>query len=212
MKTKLLKIIADTEKYMEELNQIKNNEFYSEKLKEQKIQKLEEEFKNNTEAVFNKISDSLDKEAASIKDKLQEMQSGNYDKRQYEYNKAVNELSNYDDINNYLSDKLAGSDDEIAKQEARKAALGKAKANDPAEYEQLKQVVADNMSNDERALRKDLAKVDIKRQNLEGAKSSFNYDLKNNDIDMLKKTFPAYADETGIDEKAAKKVADTITE
>jgi len=212
MKTKLLKIIADTEKYMEELNQIKNNEFYSEKLKEQKIQKLEEEFKNNTEAVFNKISDSLDKEAASIKDKLQEMQSGNYDKRQYEYNKAVNELSNYDDINSYLSDKLNSTSDEIARQEARKAALGKAKANDPAEYEQLKQVVADNMSDDERALRKDLAKVDIKRQNLEGAKSSFNYDLKNNDIDLLKTTFTAYSDNSGLDEMAAKKVADTIAE
>ena len=212
MKTKLLKIIADTEKYMEELNQIKNNEFYSEKLKEQKIQKLEEEFKNNTEAVFNKISDSLDKEAASIKDKLQEMQSGNYDKRQYEYNKAVNELSNYDDINSYLSDKLNSTSDEIARQEARKAALGKAKANDPAEYEQLKQVVADNMSDDERALRKDLAKVDIKRQNLKGAKSSFDYDIKNNDIDLLKTTFTAYSDKSGLDERAAKKVVDTIAE
>ena len=106
MKTKLLKIIADTEKYMEELNQIKNNEFYSEKLKEQKIQKLEEEFKNNTEAVFNKISDSLDKEAASIKDKLQEMQSGSYDKRQYEYNKAVNELNNYAVHVNILFDSI----------------------------------------------------------------------------------------------------------
>jgi len=212
MRTKLLKIIADTEKFKNKLDQIKNNELYSEKLKEEKIQKLEEEFKNNTDSVFENLSNSLDKEAASIKDKLQEMQSGSYDKRQYEYNKAVNELSNYDDINNYLSDKLAGSDDEIAKQEARKASLSKAKANDPAEYEQLKQVVADNMSDDERALRKDLAKVDIKRQNLKGAKSSFDYDIKNNDIDLLKTTFTAYSDKSGLDERAAKKVVDTIAE
>ena len=212
IKRKLLKLIADAENYQNEIERIKNNELYSEMLKEEKIQKLEEEFKNNTDLVFENLSNSLDKEAVSIKDKLQEMQSGNYDKRQYEYNKAVNELSNYDDINNYLSDKLNSTSDEIARQEARKAALGKAKANDPAEYEQLKQVVADNMSDDERELRKNIAKIDIKKQNLKGAKSSFNYDLKNNDIDMLKKTFPAYADETGIDEKAAKKVADTITE
>jgi vacuolar-type H+-ATPase subunit I/STV1 len=212
MRTKLLKIIADTEEFKNKLNEIKNNELYSEMLKEEKIQKLEEEFKNNTDSVFENLSNSLDKEAASIKDKLQEMQSGNYDKRQYEYNKAVNELSNYDDINSYLSDKLNSTSDEIARQEARKAALGKAKANDPAEYEQLKQVVADNMSDDERALRKDLAKVDIKRQNLEGAKSSFSHDLKNNDINLMKKTVIGFADDSGIDEKAAKKVADTITE
>ena len=212
MRTKLLKIIADTEKFKNKLDQIKNNELYSEKLKEEKIQKLEEEFKNNTDSVFENLSNSLDKEESSIKGKLQEMMSGDYDKRQYQYNKAVNELSNYDDINNYLSDKLAGSDDEIAKQEARKASLSKAKANDPAEYEQLKQVVADNMSDDERALRKDLAKVDIKRQNLKGAKSSFDYDIKNNDIDLLKTTFTAYSDKSGLDERAAKKVVDTIAE
>jgi len=212
MRTKLLKIIADTEEFKNKLNEIKNNELYSEMLKEEKIQKLEEEFKNNTDSVFENLSNSLDKEAASIKDKLQEMQSGSYDKRQYEYNKAVNELSNYDDINSYLSDKLNSTSDEIARQEARKAALGKAKANDPAEYEQLKQVVADNMSDDERALRKDLAKVDIKRQNLKGAKSSFDYDIKNNDIDLLKTTFTAYSDKSGLDERAAKKVVDTIAE
>jgi len=212
MNTKLLKIIADTEKYMSEIDRINNNEDWSEDFKKQKRAEVEEEFKKNTDSAFNNLSDSLNKEESNIKNKLQEMMSGDYDKRQYEYNKAVNELSNYDDINNYLSDKFNTADDEIARQEARKAALSKAKANDPAEYEQLKQVVADNMSDDERALRKDLAKVDIKRQNLEGAKSSFSHDLKNNDINLMKKTVIGFADDSGIDEKAAKKVADTITE
>ena len=207
MRTKLLQVAARAEEYKNKLDQIKNNELYSEKLKEEKIQKLEKKFNDNTAAIFDKLDSKLDKEESSIKGKLQEMQSGDYDKRQYQYNKAVNELSNYDDINNYLSDKLKGSDDEIAKQEARKAALSKARATDPAEYEELKQVIAENLSDDERELRKDLAKVSLKKQNLEGAKSSFNYD---NDIDLLKTTFTAYSDNSGIDERAEKRITDTI--
>ena len=66
------------------------------------------------------------------------------------------------------------------------------------------------MTDNERELRKNLAAVDIKKQNLEGAKSSFNYDLKNNNIDMLKTTFIAYGDNSDLDVKAAKKVVDTI--
>lgn len=212
MRNKLLKIVADTENYMEELKKLKNSKQYSESFKKEKISKLEEEFKENTNSAFDEISESLSKEESSIKDKLQELRSGEYDKRSYLYNKAVNEMSNYNDISEFLSQKLNSDTEQLEKFEARSAALSKAKASDKAEYEQLKQIVADNMSDDERALRTDLAKVDIRRQNLKGAKSSFNYDLKNNDIDLLKTTFTAYGDSSDLDEKAAKKIADTIAE
>ena len=208
MKTKLLQVAARAEEFKKEVEKIKQVEDWSESFKDEKIAELEETFKKNTNSIFENLNSKLDKESSSIKEKLKEMQSGSYDERQYQYAKAINELNNYNNVNDYLQDKLADEDSEIAKQEARKAALSKAKAKDPANYESIKQVISENMSDDEKELRKNLAKVSLKKQNLKGAKSSFDIDSDN--VDMLKTTMSAYGDDSDLDEKAAKRIADTI--
>ena len=207
MKTKLLQVAARAEEFKKEVEKIKQVEDWSESFKDEKIAELEETFKKNAAAIFDKLESKLKKEESSIKGKLQEMQSGSYDERQYHYTRAINQLNNYENVNDFLKNKLADEDSEIARQEFRKAALSEAKAKDPADYESLKQVIAENLSDDERELRKDLAKVSLKKQNLKGAKASFDYD---DDVDMLKTTMAAYGDTSNLENKAAKRIADTI--
>lgn len=58
-------------------------------------------------------------------------------------------MSDYESPIDYLKDKKEVASNEIELQEARKAALSKARATDQGTYEQLKSEVVDTMGDDE---------------------------------------------------------------
>ncbi|MFW5991675.1 MAG: hypothetical protein ACOCQN_00605 [Halanaerobiaceae bacterium] len=216
MKKELLKIASKLENFHQEREKNQNDKYVSNELAKERISKAEKEFKNYAEDNFQKVENKLNRQAEKARKKLQDLQGGDYDRRQYEYTKAVNELSNYDDPIKYLQDKKEMAGNEIELQEARKAALSKARATDAGTYEQLKSEVVSTMSDDELEARRKLAKVELRKQDLEGAKNSLNYDFYDNvsksygDPELIKTNLIAYSETDNIDQKAEKKIADTI--
>jgi len=212
MKTDLLGLVAKMEKKQKKIENIRNDETLSDSFKQDKINEVKKSYDEEVESTFKKLENQLNDSISSNYKKINELQSGDFEKRNYLYNQAAYELSNYDSPADFLDKKRETAADDLELQEARKVALGKARAGDVGNYEKVKESIVETLSDEEYQARKEIAAAEIKKQNLEGAKSSFNYDLKNNDIDLLKTTFTAYSDNSGLDEMAAKKVADTITE
>jgi len=213
LKKQLLKVANKIDNFAGEVENIKNNGNYSQSYKKEKLQEKEQEFKDFTKDKFEKAENKLNKQAEKARKKLEDLQSGNYDKRQYQYTKAVNEIKNYDNPSEYLQNKQETASNEIELQEARKVTLSKARAEGKGTFESLKEQVINTMSKEEKEARKDLAKVELRKSDLEGARNSLNYDLdsiKNGNIETAKTSLIAYADKENLDRKAKKKIASTI--
>jgi len=212
MKKELIKVASELDNYLKKVNKINSDDNFSKKYKSQEIKKAEKNFLNYSDNIFNKINENLDRQVKKSKEKLQKLQGDDYSKKQYEYIKAVNEMSNYENPADYLKDKKEVAESDVELQEARKVALNKARTTGQAEYEQLKEVIIDTMSQEEKEARKELAKVEIKRNNLKSAKNSFEYDFNRGEtnLDMIRTYLIEFSSEDNIEQKATKKIPDTI--
>ena len=212
MKKEILGIASELENFAAEVKNIKNNSQYSDSFKQDKIEEKEQEFKGFAEENFKKAANKLNRQAEQAKAKLQELQGKEYDKRDYYSDRAFNELNFYDEPAEYFKHKQAKAEG-VELLEARKAALSKARATDQAKYEELKGQVINSMNDEELEARKELAKTEIQRQNLEGAKNSFNYDfdnIKKGETDTAKTSLIAYSETDNINSKAKKKLSETF--
>ena len=213
MKKEILKVANEIDNFTSEIEGIKNNRDRSNEFKAKQVEEKAQDFKGFAEEQFSKAEKKLDRQAEEAKEKLQELQGGEYGQRQYEYLKAANEISQYDDPAKFLEDKKASASNEIELQEAMKAALGRAKASDPGTFEGVKAKTLDIMSEEEKAARRELAKTEILRQDLRGAKNALNYDfdeIKAGNVDTAKTSLIAHATNENLHRKADKKIIDTI--
>ncbi|HMA60389.1 MAG TPA: hypothetical protein VKN64_08865 [Halanaerobiales bacterium] len=215
MRRELQNIASEIDNFVNEVQQIKSvpDGDIGVNIKNKQIKEKEKQFKNYADKMFESAENKLNKQAEKAQNKLKKMQGDNYQKRQYYYTKANQELSNYKSPIDYLKDKKEISNNQIELQEARKVALSKAKATDDGDYQRLKEIVVDTMGSDELEARKELAKVKIKRKNLKGAVSSINFDLdqiKNGNVSSAKTSLIAFSETDNLEQKATKKISETL--
>ena len=213
MKKDFLKLASSAEDYYKRLEEIRQSEYISDQLKEENEAIEREKFINNAKTTFDGLKNRLESQAAQAKQKLDEMQAGDYEQRQYEYSKAANELQDYDSIKDFLQAKTETASNEIELQEARKLALSKARAEDAGTYEMIKNEVVKTLPEEEKKARQELAEIEIKKYNIDSAENTFNYELpevEKGNPEMLRVSLVSFADTTDQASKIENKIADTI--
>jgi len=125
MKTDLLGLVAKMEKKQKKIENIRNDETLSDSFKQDKINEVKKSYDEEVESTFKKLENQLNDSISSNYKKINELQSGDFEKRNYLYNQAAYELSNYDSPADFLDKKRETAADDLELQEARKVALGK---------------------------------------------------------------------------------------
>ena len=211
IKNKIIDVAGKLEKPQKRMEEL-NMSPYSDEHKQEKLNEFMEEFKNEIGESFNEIKDQLAKNKQQYQDKIQDLNSGDYDKRAYYYQKAKAESDNYDNLTEFIKNKADSAADDIEKMESNKVALEKARAGQ-GDLELIKAEITKNLPDKEYQARKELKKYDIYEDNIKGAESAVMNDLdkiKQGNYGTTRKVLISYSQDDGIDQKAEKKIHETI--
>lgn len=215
MRKKMIDLTQAMAEHLEEVRRIRNNERFAASYKDEQEKKAKENFNSLVDKTFNEAENRINQEEEKAKKNLQELQdAGDYNQRTYAYTRAINEMANYKDPQEYFENKATQAEG-IELEEARKAVAANLQAKDPAGYEAFKEKVIKTMPEEEYNTRKEIAKAQLKKNDLKTLRGHFDFvreQAENNPdyLDIGQKDLIAISGETDLDSQAEKKISETL--
>jgi len=186
---------------------------FNDDTKDKRKKEKEQEFIDDISQDFKNAESKLNKKIENTKSKLQDMYSGEYEKRNYYHNKVTKELKNYDDPVEFIENKSKNYDDPVELQEAVKTVVEYSRAKDKGQLEQLKGIIGELLPEKELKVRKELKKAEIYKENLKGAQNTIKNDIesiKQGNTKTTKECLVSYLDDNNLDKIAEKRIFETI--